>query len=154
MLSEKIIKQLNELLPRFADKRSAVLPALYAIQQEQGYVSHTAMQDIAEFLTLEPIEVQATASYYSMFYQQPVGKYVIQVCNNISCALLGADHLIKYLEQKLQIQVKQTTPDNKFTLLTVECLGGCDKAPVMMINEKYYTNLTPEKIDSILASLP
>jgi NADH-quinone oxidoreductase subunit E len=154
MLSEQIIQQLNKLLPRFDNKRSAVLPVLHVVQKEHGYISIDAIRDIAEFLDIEPIEVQETATYYSMLYQEPVGKYVIQICNNISCALLGADHLVKYLEQKLGIDVNQTTTDNRFTLITVECLGACDQAPVMMINEEYYTHLTPEKIDSILASLP
>ena len=154
MLSEQVIVKLNEMIGKYPDKRSAILPALQVAQKQQGYIPVDVMRDIAEFLDVEPIEVWETASYYSMLYREPVGKYVIQVCTNISCALLGAEHLVNYLEKKLGIKVNQTTLDKKYTLMTVECLGGCDSAPVMQINDEYYTNLTPDKIDSILASLP
>jgi NADH-quinone oxidoreductase subunit E len=154
MLSETVIKYLNEIVKIYPDKRSAVLPALQLVQTELGYVSISAMRDIADILDIEPIEIEETVSYYNMLHRQPVGKYIIQVCTNLSCALLGAEHLVDYLQQKLGIGINQTTPDKKFTLVTVECLGACDTAPVMMINNEYYHNLTPEKIDSILASLP
>ena len=154
MLSEQVIVKLNEMIGKYPDKRSAILPALQVAQKQQGYIPVDVMRDIAEFLDVEPIEVWETASYYSMLYREPVGKYVIQVCTNISCALLGAEHLVNYLEKKLGIKVNQTTLDKKYTLMMVECLGGCDSAPVMQINDEYYTNLTPDKIDSILASLP
>lgn len=154
MLSESIIKSLNELIKIYPNKRSALLPALNLVQQEMRYVSVDLMRDIAEFLDLEPIEIEETMSYYTTFHREPMGKYLIQVCTNISCSLLGAEHLVEYLKQKLGVGINQTTPDKKFTLVTVECLGACDTAPVMMINQEYYHNLTPEKIDAILASLP
>ncbi|MDI6784682.1 MAG: NADH-quinone oxidoreductase subunit NuoE [bacterium] len=153
MLTEQTKTKLNKLVTQYPDNRSAVLPVLHAVQNEKGCIDMETMQEIAEVLDIEPIEVLDTASYYSMFYREPVGKYVIQVCTNISCALLGADNLANYLEQKLGIKVNETTPDNKFTLITVECLGACDKAPVMMVNDDFYTHLTPEKIDSILSTL-
>jgi NADH-quinone oxidoreductase subunit E len=154
MLSESIIKSLNEIIKIYPNKRSAVLPALQLVQNEIGYISVASMRDIAEFLDIEPIEVEETVSYYTMLHREPVGKYLIQVCTNISCALLGAEHLVEYLKRKLGIGINQTTSDKKFTLVAVECLGACDTAPVMMINNEYYHNLTPEKIDSILAALP
>jgi NADH-quinone oxidoreductase subunit E len=154
MLSESIIKSLNEIIKIYPNKRSAVLPALQLVQTESGYVSISSMRDIAEFLDLEPIEVEETMSYYTTFHRDPIGKYLIQVCTNISCSLLGAEHLVEYLKRKLGVEINQTTPDKKFTLVTVECLGACDSAPIMMINNEYYHNLTPEKIDAILATLP
>jgi NADH-quinone oxidoreductase E subunit len=154
MLSETITKSLNELIKIYPDKRSAVLPALQLVQNELGCISIDSMRDIAEFLDIEPIEVEETMSYYTTFHREPVGKYLIQVCTNISCSLLGAEHIVEYLKQKLEIGINQTTPDKKFTLFTVECLGACDTAPVIMINNEYYYNLTPEKIDAILATLP
>lgn len=154
MLSEQIVKQLNEIVARYPNKRSALISALFLVQKEQGYIDVPAMRVLAELFDIPPIEVEETVSYYTMLYRKPVGKYVIQVCTNISCSLLGAEHLVRYLEQKLGIKIDETTADKKFTLSTVECLGACDKAPVMMINDEYYNNLTPEKIDSILMSLP
>jgi NADH-quinone oxidoreductase subunit E len=93
------------------------------------------------------------ASFYTMFYTQPVGEHIIQVCTNISCSLLGAEHIVDYISRKLSIGVGQTTPDGKFTLLTVECLGSCGTAPMMQVDEAYHENLTDEKIDGILAEL-
>jgi len=98
-------------------------------------------------------EIAEAASFYTMFPKQPVGKYLIQVCHNISCALLGAESLIGYLEHKLGVQVGETTPDNLFTIVRVECLGSCATAPMMQINQDYYENLTKKKVDRILEQL-
>jgi len=100
---------------------------------------------------LPPTEVASVASFYTMLYTQPVGEHVIQVCTNISCSLLGAEHIVDYISNRLGIEVGQTTPDGRFTLLTVECLGSCGTAPMMQIDETYYEDLTEEKIDRILA---
>jgi len=108
---------------------------------------------VAEVMDLPPTEVASVASFYTMFNRQPVGENLIQVCTNISCSLLGAEHIVEYLKNKLGIDVGETTPDNKFTLVTVECLGSCGTAPMMQINDTYYENLTEEKIDQILAEL-
>ncbi|RKX21133.1 MAG: NAD(P)H-dependent oxidoreductase subunit E, partial [Candidatus Zixiibacteriota bacterium] len=99
------------------------------------------------------VDIAEAASFYTMFPKEPVGKYLIQVCHNISCALLGADSLIGYLEEKLAIKKGETTSDNMFTLISVECLGGCTAAPMMQINDRYYENLTREKVDKILEDL-
>jgi NADH-quinone oxidoreductase E subunit len=102
---------------------------------------------------LPPTEVASVASFYTMFNRQPVGENLIQVCTNISCSLLGAEHIVEYLKDKLGIDVGETTPDNKFTLAIVECLGSCGTAPMMQINDTYYESLTEEKIDQILEEL-
>jgi NADH-quinone oxidoreductase E subunit len=111
------------------------------------------MCDVAEVMELPPTEVASVTSFYTMFNRQPVGENLIQVCTNISCSLLGAEHIVEYIKNKLGIDVGETTPDNKFTLVTVECLGSCGTAPMMQVNDTYYENLTEEKVDRILAEL-
>ena len=118
-----------------------------------GYTNSQIMEEIAELLDLPPLEVSETASFYTFFPKQGTGKYWIQVCTNLSCSLLGAESLVDYLEDKLKIKVGETTPDGRFTLTTVECLGSCGTAPVMQINQDYYENLTKDKIDKILDEL-
>ncbi|MBI5167708.1 MAG: NADH-quinone oxidoreductase subunit NuoE [candidate division NC10 bacterium] len=141
------------ILRRYPDKRSALLPILHLIQEEQGRLSDEAMVAVAELLGLKPVEVREVATFYTMFNFRPVGRYHIQVCHNLSCSLLGAESLIAHLEERLQIRAGETTPDNLFTLIKVECLGSCGTAPVMQINDDYYENLTKEKVDVILESL-
>lgn len=141
------------ILRRYPDKRSALLPILHLIQEEQGRLSDEAMVAVAELLGLKPVEVREVATFYTMFNFRPVGRYHIQVCHNLSCSLLGAESLIAHLEERLQIRAGETTPDNLFTLIKVECLGSCGTAPVMQINGDYYENLSKEKVDVILESL-
>jgi len=112
------------------------------------------MEYIAGLLGLSPLQVMDVVSFYTLYPRQEEGRYVIQVCATLSCALLGAESLVDHLEEKLGIKVGGTTPDKKFTLKKVECLGSCGTAPVMQINDDYYENLTVEKIDDILAKLP
>lgn len=154
MLSENAVAEIKKARSRYPDPKSALLPALAIAQQENdGWLSPEVMIEVAEVMGLPPAEVGSVASFYTMFHCRPVGKYLIQVCTNISCSLLGAEHILQYIKGKLGIEVGETTPDGLFTLLTVECLGSCDTAPMMQINNKYYENLTPEKVDAILAGL-
>jgi NADH-quinone oxidoreductase subunit E len=153
MLSEKAKAEINELKDKYPDPKSALLPALEIAQQENGWLSEEVMREVGQAMDLPPTEVASVASFYTMLYTQPVGEHVIQVCTNLSCSLLGAEHLVDYISRKLGIEVGQTTPDGKFTLLTVECLGSCGTAPVMQIDETYHENLTEEKIDLILTEL-
>ncbi|HID64375.1 MAG TPA: NADH-quinone oxidoreductase subunit NuoE [Anaerolineae bacterium] len=153
MLSENAKAEIKQVKGKYPDPRSALLPALYVAQREQGWLSPEVMRDVAEVMDLPSTEVASVASFYTMFNRQPVGENLIQVCTNISCSLLGAEHIVEYLKSKLGIDVGETTPDNKFTLVTVECLGSCGTAPMMQVNDTYYENLTEEKIDRILAEL-
>ncbi len=153
MLSENAKTEIKQIRGKYPDPRSALLPAMYVAQREHGWLSPEVMRDVAEVMDLPPTEVASVASFYTMFNRQPVGENLIQVCTNISCSLLGAEHIVEYLKSKLGIDVGQTTPDNKFTLVTVECLGSCGTAPMMQINDTYYEDLTEEKIDRILAEL-
>lgn len=153
MLSESAVKEIKEITTRYPITRSAVMPALYVVQREYGYVTEEGMREVASILGLRPVQVYEIATFYTMYNKRPVGKYHIQVCTNISCSLLGAEHIVEFLSRKLGIGVKETTPDKRFTLSTVECLGSCGTAPMMQINEAYYENLDEAKIEEILKGL-
>jgi NADH-quinone oxidoreductase subunit E len=140
-------------MQRYPQPRSALLPALDIAQREAGYLSPQVLREVAVLMDLPPVEVASVASFYTMLYRRPVGKHVIQVCTNISCSLMGAEHIVNVLRKKLGIEVGETTPDGRFTLLTVECLGSCGTAPMMQVDDTYYENLTEERLDAILAEL-
>jgi NADH-quinone oxidoreductase E subunit len=132
--------QLDEILTKYPPdrRRSAVLAALYLVQDQQGYLTANGMRHVAGILGLTPAEVDDVASYYVMFYKAPVGTYVLQVCRTLSCALLGAERVTEALSDKLGIKVGETDPSGTFTLLEFECLGACDRAPVVMINNEHW----------------
>jgi len=153
VLSENVKAEIKQFKGKYPDPRSALLTALHVAQREHGWLSPEVMRDVAEVMDLPPTEVASVTSFYTMFNRQPVGQNLIQVCTNVSCSLLGAEHLVEYIKNKLGIEVGETTPDNKFTLVIVECLGSCGTAPMMQVNNTYYENLTEEKIDQILAEL-
>jgi NADH-quinone oxidoreductase E subunit len=126
-------------------RKSAVLAALYLAQEQQGYLTANAMRHVAEFLRITPAEVEDVATYYVMFYKAPVGKYVLQVCRTLSCALAGAERVVESLSEKLGIGLGETDASGMFTLLEFECLGACDRAPVVMVNnEHWHERATPE----------
>lgn len=152
-LTDQTKKKIEEIASRYASKEAALLPVLHVVQAEEGYVSQQAEKQVASLLDIKPIKVKEVVTFYTMFNQEPVGKYHIQVCSNLSCSLLGAESLIDHLKAKLGIDVGETTSDKKFTLTTVECLGACEQAPCMMINFDYFGDLDKEKIDNILDGL-
>jgi NADH-quinone oxidoreductase subunit E len=152
-LSEQTVKKIEEIVSRYARKEAALLPVLHLVQDEVGFISAQEEKQVADLLGIRPIRVKEVVTFYTMLNQEPVGRYHIQVCSNISCSLLGAESLLEHLRSKLGVEVGETTPDKKFTLTTVECLGACEQAPCMMINFDYYGNLDKEKIDEILDSL-
>jgi len=153
MLSEAALKEIEDIQKKYPTRRSAVLPSLYVAQGEQGYLTQEAMAEIARILEIPPTQVYEAATFYTMYNKKPVGKYHIQVCANLSCSLLGADHLVDYLSDKLGIKKGETTEDKRFTLSTVQCLGSCGTAPMLQLNDDYHENLTEEKIDKILEGL-
>ena len=153
MLSDQAKAEITKLRARYPHPRSALMPALSIAQKENGWLSPEAMSEVAEFLDVPPVEAAAVASFYTMYRLKPTGKYLIQVCTNVSCSLLGAEHLVEYISRKLGIKEGEITPDGKFTWIPVQCLGSCGTAPMMQINDDYYENLTEEKIDQILSEL-
>ncbi|MBN1571364.1 MAG: NADH-quinone oxidoreductase subunit NuoE [Acidobacteria bacterium] len=153
MLSEEANQQIQALMSKYPQKRSALIPSLLLAQKEAGYLTNEIVCEIARIFDLTPNEVYEVATFYTMLYKKPVGKYVIQVCTNISCMLCNAEKIVEHLTAKLGIGFGETTPDGKYTLLEVECLGSCGTSPVMQINDAYYEELTPEKVDQILDGL-
>jgi len=153
MLSENAKKEISKEISKFPEKKAALLPALHIAQKEQGWISKETMEEIASIIEIKPIEVMEVVSFYTMFNMNPVGRYHLQVCTNLSCSLLNSRHMVKHLQDKLGIKTGETTKDNKFTLSTVECLGSCGTAPMMQVNDEFHENLTKQKIDAILESL-
>lgn len=148
--------QLDEILTKYPPdrKRSAVLAALYMVQEQQGYLTGNAMRHIAPLLDLTPAEVEDVATYYVMFYRKKVGKYVLQVCRTLSCALNGAELVTEALSEKLGIGVGDTDPSGMFTLLEFECLGACDRTPVVMVNnELWHEHASPETCAMLVDNL-
>lgn len=141
------------LLTRYPTKEAALLPTLWLVQKQEGWVSEEAMEHVARLLAVAPVKVYGVVSFYTMFYTRPMGRHVIQVCRNLSCSLLGARELLRYIEEKIGVAVGGTTPDGRFSLLAVECLGACGNAPMMQVNDDYHYDLTPARIDAILAGL-
>ena len=151
--SDATYAQFEEVLTRYPTKRAAILPTFWLAQKEFGYLSPGVMEYIGKLLDLSPAYVAAVASFYTMFYKEPVGKFHVQICTNLSCTLLGAERIVECAEKKLGIGLGQTTPDKKFSLSEVECLGSCGTAPVAQINDDYYENLTPEGVVRLIDGL-
>ena len=138
---------LDDILTKYPpdQKRSAVLAALYLVQEQQGYLTAGGMRHVASILDMTPAEVEDVATYYVMFFRAPVGKFVLQVCRTLSCALNGAERVTEALSDKLGIKLGETDPSGMFTLLEFECLGACDRAPIVMVNnEHWHEKATPE----------
>ena len=138
---------LDDMLTKYPPdrKRSAVLGALYLVQEQQGYLTANGMRHVAGILDMTPAEVEDVATYYVMFFREPVGKYVLQVCRTLSCALMGAERVTEALSEKLGIKVGETDASGMFTLMEFECLGACDRAPIVMVNnEHWHEKLKPE----------
>ena len=145
--------RLDDIISKYPPdrKRSAVLAALYLVQEQQGYLTGNAMRHVAPFLDLTPAEVEDVATYYVMFFREPVGKYVLQVCRTLSCALNGAERVTEALSEKLGIDVGETDASGMFTLLEFECLGACDRAPIVMVNnEHWHEHASPESCGRLI----
>jgi NADH-quinone oxidoreductase subunit E len=139
---------------RYPLARSAILPALWAVQHERGLITPDAMSEIAGILQVAPSEVEAVSTFYSMYFQHPHGRHEVIVCINVSCALRGAEDIVDHLERTLGCASGETTADGAFTWSsTVECLGGCGGAPTMQVDHHFHENLTPERVDAILGAL-
>ncbi len=153
MLRDKYATEIDALLARFPQKKSAVLHLMHLAQYEFGYMSQEAMREVADILGLDPTHVLSRAGFYSLFYEEPTGRYVLEICNDLACALRGADDFVAMASRKLDIPVEGTTNDGLFTLKTVMCLGGCDRAPMLQCNLKFYENLDESKFEALLAEL-
>jgi NADH-quinone oxidoreductase subunit E len=153
VLRDKYAKEIDALLARFPEKKSAILHLMHLAQNEYGYMSDEAMREVADILDLDATHVLSLAGFYSLFYEEPTGKYVLEVCNDLACALRGADEFVEMASRKLDIPVEGTTNDGMFTLKTVMCLGACDRAPMLQCNLKFYENLDEAKFGTLLTDL-
>lgn len=152
--SPEVEAEMDRHIAKYPIKRSAILPLMFIVQRERGYLDAPAVAYLADRLDLRTTDIWEVATFYSMIYTQPVGKYHIQVCKTLSCKLLGAEKITKHCSEKLGIKLGETTPDGRFSLSEVECLGSCGTAPMFQINFDYHENLTPEKVDQIIDALP
>ena len=147
--------RLEEIATRYPaeQRRSAILPALYLAQEQQGYITANAMREVASAIGCTPAEVEEVVSYYTMFHTKPVGKYLLQVCRTLSCALNGAERITEALQRKLGIMPGESDASGEFTLMEVECLGACDRAPVVMINDHWQEDVQADEVDRLIDDL-
>lgn len=140
----------REIFPRYEKRMGCLMPILHDVQHAYGFIPYQAMIEIAQFLAITPADVLDTVSFYEEFRAEPVGKCVIGICQSIACEVCGHQALVDHVRQRLNIEPHETTEDGKFTLLTLECLGSCDTAPVALFNETLHENLTIEKVDQLI----
>jgi NADH-quinone oxidoreductase subunit E len=153
MIPIELKESLQKHIASIDHPRELVVDVMFAVQNHYGYLSDEAVEEVAELLDMSPLEVEQLATFYTFIYREPVGKYVIHVCDSVICWMEGHESLLEYLSEKLGIKLGETTPDGMFSLLPVCCIGYCDRAPAIMINKKVYGPLTIEKLDDILERL-
>ena len=153
ILTEESVQKIKERAARYPRIKSAILPALTIAYRQVGHVDEEIYKEISDIIGIPKVEIAEAATFYTMFPKKPRGKYLLQVCNNISCALMGSDAMIKYLEDKLDIKLGETTDDKMFTMVGVECLGSCSTAPMIQVNMDFEENLTKEKVDKLIDDL-
>jgi len=149
------LERAQEIIARYPEGRqkSALLPLLHLLQEQEGWTSTEGMDYVARMLSIQPIEVYEVATFYTMFHLEPVSTHVIEYCRTGPCCLMGGEEVMAHLKQRLGIDTGQTTVDGRFTLKEVECLAACGMGPVFQIREKYYMNLTNERVDEIIDEL-
>jgi NADH-quinone oxidoreductase E subunit len=152
-ITDEVKARMREIVARYPEARSAMLPCLHLVQETEGRITEAGVLAVAEALGVKPDEVESVVTFYSMYYTQPLGKYVIKVCTSISCYLRGCDDLLGHLEQRLGIRRGQTTPDGRFTLDHIECLAACGMAPVLQVNGQFVEKVTPERADRLIERL-
>ncbi len=140
-------------LTRYEDKRSAILPVLYRVQKEDGWISPDTVSSLSAFMEIPEAHINEVLHFYTMFNKKPVGKYHIQICCNLTCCMFQARELLKYTCKQLKVKEGEMAKDGRFTITRVECLGSCDQAPAVQINDKYYDRINKDKMNKLLKSL-
>ena len=146
------LERVEQIFSQYPDKKSATLPLLHLAQSQDGYISNSVIDTIADLVDCHPAIVMDCVSFYTMLYTKPQGRHIIQVCQTLSCSLNGADSLVDHVSVKYEIEPGETTTDGRFTLMKVECLGSCGTAPVVQINKEYHEELSSQKFDKLLES--
>jgi NADH-quinone oxidoreductase subunit E len=153
MIPQELRMSLEKQVAGVDHPRELAVDVMFAIQEHYGYLTDEGVNETAQLLEISPVEVEQLATFYTFIYREPVGKFVIHICDSVICWMDGYDSIKEYLCKKLGIRMGETTPDGLFSLLPVCCIGYCDRSPAMLINRKAYGNLTFEKIDEILEKL-
>ncbi len=153
MLGPEFERTVDAIVAKYPQPKAAILPVLWEVQKAKGYIDLHSEEWVASRLGVAASHVHGCVTFYTMYKQRPSGRHHIQVCTTLSCMLRGSDELVGHLEKKLGIKTGQTTPDGKFSLVRVECLGSCGTAPMFQLNDDYHENLTLESVDRLLASL-
>ena len=152
MLTDEEKREIEAELPLYPYKQAVALDAMQIVQRHRGWISDESLRDIAEFLGLSVAELDGLATFYNLIYRRPVGRHVIKICDSVSCWIMGYEGLRDCISRKLGIQMGETTPDGRLTLLPIVCLGACDRAPVMMVDSDLHLDLNQDKIGPILES--
>ena len=145
--------ELDRIIRKYPVKRSALIPALCLAQKQNGFITSAVMQHIAGLFEISAMEVWGVVSFYTMLKTGPIGEFHVQICNNLSCALMGAGSLLRHLEKRLGVKAGETREDGKFSIEAMECLGACGGAPCVQINEDYFERMTPEAMEEIISAL-
>jgi NADH-quinone oxidoreductase subunit E len=154
MYGAEFESRVDRIVARYPEPQAAVLPVLWEVQRERGWIDAQGEAWVGQRLNLSAAHVHGVVTFYTMYKQSPSGRYHIQVCTTLSCMLRGSDELLEHLQRKLGIRVGETTADGRFSLVRVECLGSCGTAPMFQLNDEFHEDLTPEKADRLLDALP
>jgi len=146
-------KKIEEVLTKYPNKQAALLPVLWIAQKQNGHLSLESQEEVAKVLDLSPVHVHGVVTFYTMFKEKTVGKYHLQICRTLSCALAGCERIIRHLDDKYHLKDGDLTKDGKFSIELVECLASCGTGPMMQVNETYFENLSIEKVDQLLEKL-
>jgi NADH-quinone oxidoreductase subunit E len=150
MLTPEELHEIEEEFPRYPRRDAVCIDAMKIVQKHRGWVSDESIRDIAQLLGMSPAELDGIATFYNLIFRKPVGRHVIMVCDSVSCWIMGYDRMREHLTKRLGVGLGQTTTDDRFTLLPIVCLGCCDRAPAMMVDNDLHANLNPDKIDAAL----
>jgi NADH-quinone oxidoreductase subunit E len=153
MLTEEERQEIEAELQHYAQKRAVCIDALKIIQRHRGWVSDDGIRDLAGFLEMTPDELDGVATFYNLIFRKPVGKHVVFICDSVSCWIMGYEVIRRHLTARLRIELGETSSDGKFTMLPIPCLGTCDHAPAMMIDDELYQDLDIHKINQIIESM-
>jgi NADH-quinone oxidoreductase subunit E len=154
-MNPALIPEFDRLKKRFPEgfESSLVLPCLRRIQEDRGWIAEEDIDGLAAYIGVPRIQIEEVLSFYTQYRRSPVGRWHLEVCRNVSCSMRGSERLLGHLCKKLGVKEGETTPDGRFTLKTAECLGSCGTAPVMVVNDEYHENMSPEKVDELLGRL-
>ncbi|HAK88672.1 MAG TPA: NADH-quinone oxidoreductase subunit NuoE [Nitrospiraceae bacterium] len=152
MLSENTVKEIGLIRSKYHDAQSSLLPALYVVQREHGWLSPEALKEVGEILNVPKAEVKGVSTFYAMFRHKPIGRHLIQLCTNVACMIMGSENLLNILKDRYGLEPNGTTVDGRFSLVVMECIGACGTAPAMLVDTDFHDNLTEKRITEILES--